>query len=60
MLTLVWQSPEHFENLNIAHTDVAPSRLFLINLPIASRKILKQFVRAAGGYLGGRLFGSAP
>ena len=31
-----------------------------MKLPTATRKILKQFVRAAGGYLGGRLFGSAP
>ena len=35
-------------------------RLFSIALPIASRKIPERFVRAAGGYLGGRLFGSAP
>ena len=35
-------------------------RLISIAPPIASRKIPERFVRAAGGYLGGRLFGSAP
>ena len=53
----------HFDSLRgapLVRDDTVSFRLFSIDLPIASRTILTQFVRAAGGYLGGRLFGIAP
>ena len=53
----------HFDSLRgapLVRDDTVSFRLFSIDLPIASRTILTQFVRgAAGGYLGGG-FSAAP